>query len=149
MLGFGLRLVMLDRFRFHQDEALYSYWALHFLHEDPQFLTQWIDKPPLFIWLLSFCFKVFGVSEASARLLNVAVSTLTVPVVAAIARQAWTSGAALIAASACRAESVCHQLQPDGVYRSSICPRRRPLRLRRAEKTPVLGRLVSRRRNYG
>lgn len=92
---------MLDRFRFHQDEALYSYWALHFLHEDPRFLTQWIDKPPLFVWLLGFCFKVFGASEASARLLNVAVSTLTVPVVAGIARQAWTSGAALIAAAAC------------------------------------------------
>ncbi len=100
MLGFGLRLVMLDRFRFHQDEALYSYWALHFLHEDPQFLTQWIDKPPLFVWLLGYCFEVFGASEASARLLNVGISTLTVPVVAAIARKEWTSGAGTIAAAA-------------------------------------------------
>lgn len=91
---------MLDRFHFHQDEALYSFWALHFLHEDPQFLKQWIDKPPLFVWLLGYCFKVFGASEASARLLNVGISTLTVPIVAAIARQAWTSGAALIAAAA-------------------------------------------------
>ncbi|MDE0181236.1 MAG: glycosyltransferase family 39 protein [Caldilineaceae bacterium] len=100
MLGFGLRLVMLDRFRFHQDEALYSYWALHFLHEDPQFLTQWIDKPPLFVWLLGACFKAFGASEASARLLNVGISVLTIPAVAAIARHAWTPGAALIAAAA-------------------------------------------------
>ena len=91
---------MLDRFRFHQDEALYSYWALHFLHEDPQFFTQWIDKPPLFVWLLGACFKVFGASEASARLLNVGISVLTIPAVAAIARHAWTPGAALIAAAA-------------------------------------------------
>ena len=100
MLGFGLRLVMLDRFRFHQDEALYSYWALHFLYEDPQFLTQWIDKPPLFVWLLGYCFKLFGASEASARLLNVGISTLTVPVVAVIARKEWTSGAGIMAAAA-------------------------------------------------
>ena len=100
LLAFGLRLVMLDRFRFHQDEALYSYWALHFLHDDPNFLKQWIDKPPLFIWLLASCFQAFGTSEASARLLNIAISTLTIPVVAAIGRQAWTANAGLVAAAA-------------------------------------------------
>ena len=100
LLGFGLRLVMLDRFRFHQDEALYSYWALHFLHDDPHFLKQWIDKPPLFIWLLAYCFQVLGASEASARLLNVGISVLMIPVVAAIARRAWTAAAGLVAATA-------------------------------------------------
>ena len=100
LLGFGLRLVMLDRFHFHQDEALYGYWALHFLHEDPFFLKQWIDKPPLFIWLLAHHFQVLGVSEASARLLNIWVSTLTIPVIAAIARQAWGGGAAFVTAAA-------------------------------------------------
>ena len=91
---------MLDRFRFHQDEALYSYWALHFLHDDPNFLKQWIDKPPLFIWLLASSFQAFGASEASARLLNIAISTLTIPIVAAVARQAWTASAGLVAAAA-------------------------------------------------
>ena len=100
VVGFGLRLVMLDRFRFHQDEALYSYWALHFLHDDPQFLTQWIDKPPLFIWLLAYWFQLFGPSEASARLLNIGISILTIPVVAGIARQAWTAAAGVVAATA-------------------------------------------------
>ena len=100
VVGFGLRLVMLDRFRFHQDEALYSYWALHFLHDDPQFLTQWIDKPPLFIWLLAYWFQLFGPSEASARLLNIGISILTIPVVAGSARQAWTAAAGLVAATA-------------------------------------------------
>ena len=100
LVGFSLRLVMLDRFRFHQDEALYSYWALHFLHEDPLFLAQWVDKPPLYIWLLAYCFQAFGASEASARLLNVGISILTIPIVAAIARRAWTTAAGVIAATA-------------------------------------------------
>ena len=91
---------MLDRFRFHQDEALYSHWALNFLHDDPNFLRQWIDKPPLFIWLLASTFQAFGVSEASARLLNIGISTLTIPIVAVMARQAWTATAGLIAAAA-------------------------------------------------
>lgn len=85
---------MLDRFRFHQDEALYSYWALRFLHDDPLFLEQWIDKPPLFVWLLAFCFKAFGASEASARFLNIGISLLTIPVVAAVARRASATPAA-------------------------------------------------------
>ncbi len=99
LVGFGLRLIMLDRFRFHQDEALYSYWALHFLHDDPYFLEQWIDKPPLFIWLLAYCFKALGSSEASARLLNIGISILTIPVVAAIARRAWSPTAGVVAAT--------------------------------------------------
>lgn len=100
LVGFGLRLVLLDRFRFHQDEALYSYWALRFLHGDPYFLDQWIDKPPLFIWLLAVWFKAFGASEASARLLNVGISILTIPVVGAIARRAWSPVAGAVAATA-------------------------------------------------
>ena len=99
LVGFGLRLVMLDRFRFHQDEALYSYWALHFLHDDPYFLEQWIDKPPLFIWLLAYWFRALGSSEASARLLNIGISILTIPVVAAIARRAWSPTAGMVAAT--------------------------------------------------
>jgi len=102
LVGFGLRLVMLERFRFHQDEALYSYWALRFLHDDPLFLEQWIDKPPLFVWLLAYCFQALGASEASARLLNIGISTLTIPVVAAIARRASATPAAagVVAATA-------------------------------------------------
>ena len=99
LLGIGLRLVMLDRFRFHQDEALYGFWALRFLHDDPQFLEQWIDKPPLFVWVLAYWFQVFGASEASARLLNIGISVLTIPVVAAIAKRAWTPASGLVAAT--------------------------------------------------
>ncbi len=87
-LAFALRLP-LNRFAFHPDEAIYSSWALHFLRDDPMFLSVWPDKPPIFIWLLASAFQLFGASEASARWLNIAASTLTVPVVAATGRALW------------------------------------------------------------
>ena len=87
-LAFALRL-LLNRFAFHPDEAIYSSWALHFLRDDPMFLSVWPDKPPIFIWLLAGAFQLFGASEASARWLNIAASTLTVPVVAATGRALW------------------------------------------------------------
>jgi 4-amino-4-deoxy-L-arabinose transferase-like glycosyltransferase len=97
--AFALRIVMLDRFPFREDEALYGYWALHGWLEDPQFLRVWPDKPPLFVWLLGGAFRLFGVSEASARWVNVAASTLLVPVVAATAGKLWGRSAAVAAAA--------------------------------------------------
>ena len=98
LLGFGLRLVLLDQYPLREDEAIYSFWALHFWHVDPQFLTVWPDKPPVFLWLLSITFRLFGTSQASARWLSVMVSTLTIPIVAATARHFWGRCAALFAA---------------------------------------------------
>jgi len=100
LTGFALRLVLLDRFHFRADEALYSTWALHFLHEDPLFLQVWPDKPLLFIGALAATFAALGTSEASARFLNIAVGTLTIPSVAVIARRYWGQMAGLIAATA-------------------------------------------------
>lgn len=97
--AFALRLVMLDRFPFREDEAAYAYWALHGWLEDPLFLQVWPDKPPVFLWLLGGAFRLFGVSEASARWVNVASSTLLIPVVAAIARRLWGRSASLAAAA--------------------------------------------------
>ncbi|MBK8795709.1 MAG: glycosyltransferase family 39 protein [Anaerolineales bacterium] len=98
LTGFGLRLVLLDRFAFHQDEAIYSFWALHGRHVDPLFLTVWPDKPPIYLWLLGWTFDLFGATPAAARLLNIACSTLTIAVVAALARAWWGARAALFAA---------------------------------------------------
>ncbi len=98
LVGFGLRLILLQRFPFREDEATYSYWALVFWRQDPLFLHVWPDKPPLFLWLLAGAFRLFGVSEVSARWLNIAISTLTVPLTAAIARRAWGISAGLTAA---------------------------------------------------
>ncbi len=100
LAGLGLRLVLLDRYPLREDEAIYAYWALHAWGDDPIFLQVWPDKPPLYLWLLGGTFRLFGVSEASARWLNVACSTLLIPVVAATARRAWRPLAGTIAAMA-------------------------------------------------
>lgn len=97
LVGFGLRLFLLDRFPLREDEAIYSYWALQFW-KDPLFLNVWPDKPPLFLWLLAAPLRLLGPSAASARLLNVALSSMTVPVVAATARHLWGKRAGLWAA---------------------------------------------------
>ena len=41
---FSLRLPLIDRFPFHQDEAIYGYWALYSRYVDPLFLAVWPDK---------------------------------------------------------------------------------------------------------
>lgn len=93
LLGFGLRLTLLNSHPFREDEAIYSFWARHAWPGDPLFLTVWPDKPPLFIWLLAIAFRIFGPVEASARWLNIAASTLTIPVVAVTARTLWSRAA--------------------------------------------------------
>jgi len=97
VLGFALRLILIDSYPLREDEALYGFWARHFWHEDPLFLTVWPDKPPIFIWLLSFTFQLLQPDPASARFLNIIISTLTIPVIGATARIAWSKQAGLIA----------------------------------------------------
>ncbi|CAN5674920.1 hypothetical protein BH10CHL1_BH10CHL1_27240 [soil metagenome] len=100
LVGFGLRLYLLDRYPFREDEAIYSFWALHFWHVDPLFLTVWPDKPPVFLWLLAATFRLFGSMPASARWLNIVLSTATIPVVAVTARHLWGRRTALVVALA-------------------------------------------------
>ncbi|MEX1018927.1 MAG: glycosyltransferase family 39 protein [Litorilinea sp.] len=104
LLGWAVRLPLLARFPLREDEAIYAYWALHFLHEDPLFLTVWPDKPPLFLWTLA---AFLGVArpedalqaEALARWVNVAASVLTIPLIGAIARRWWGAPAGWVAAA--------------------------------------------------
>jgi hypothetical protein len=98
LVGFLLRLFLLNAFPFREDEAIYSYWALHLTRVDPLALSVWPDKPPIFLWLLGIVFAILGPAEAAARWLNIAVSLLTIPVVAAIARHLWGRRPALLAA---------------------------------------------------
>lgn len=88
-VSFAFQLHLLDRFPLREDEAIYSFWALHFWPNDPWFLTVWPDKPPLFVWLLAVIFQLWGASQASGRLLNVMLTLLTALVVGATARRLW------------------------------------------------------------
>ncbi len=99
LAGFALRLPLFDRFPFREDEAIYSYWALHGWYEDPLFLQVWPDKPPIFIWLLSVAFQLWGVTPAAARFVSIVASALSIPIVAATARRWWGDSAGLIAAA--------------------------------------------------
>lgn len=96
-VGFALALRLLDRFALREDEAIYSYWALHLWHIDPYFLTVWPDKPPLFLWLLAGALHLWGASQASGRLLNIMVTLLTALVVGATARRLWGQQGGLVA----------------------------------------------------
>lgn len=96
LLSFGLGFPLLTRYPFRPDEAIYSVWALHFW-QDPFFLTVWPDKPPLYLSVLALAYKAFGVSEASARWLNISFTTLTVALVITSARHIWGARAALLA----------------------------------------------------
>lgn len=98
LAGFCLRLPLIDRFPFHQDEAIYGYWALYSRYVDPFFLAVWPDKPPLFLWLLSAAFTLLGESAAAARFVNIAAGTLTIVVAAALSRHWWGARAGVIAA---------------------------------------------------
>ena len=98
-IGLLLRLPLIARFPFREDEAIYAFWALQ-ARQDPLFLTVWPDKPPIFIWLLSATFSLFGVGEVSARGLNITLSVLTILVVATTAKRLWGRRAGAIAALA-------------------------------------------------
>lgn len=100
LLGFGLRLPLLDRFPLREDEAIYSFWALHFWRVDPYFLAIWPDKPPLYLWLQAVALALFGPDQAGARVVNIMASTLAIPVVAAIGQRFWGRRGALLAALA-------------------------------------------------
>lgn len=98
LAGFALRSYLLDRYPFREDEAIYGYWALYGWHQDPFFLHVWPDKPPVFVWLLTLAFQAWGVSPATARFLNIGLSTLTIPVLAVTARGWWGDWAGVAAA---------------------------------------------------
>lgn len=102
LTGFALRLPLLARFPLREDEAIYGYWALHAWYVDPLFLHVWPDKPPIFLWLLSAAFQLWGhapeTAGAAARFAGILASTLTIPVLAASARHWWGWRAALVTA---------------------------------------------------
>ncbi len=100
LMGTAARLPPLITNRFHQDEAIYSYWGrLIASGQDPLLLTYPVDKPPLMPYLVALTFRIFGTSEVSARLPGVAASVLTIVLTYHLARRVYGTGPALVAAT--------------------------------------------------
>jgi len=99
-IGLALRLVPLDWHRFHQDEALYGYWAIRITSgEDVLLKSAWVDKPPLYLYLLALFFHILGISETSARMPNILASVLTIALTYAWLKHAYGFRAAAIGAT--------------------------------------------------
>jgi hypothetical protein len=99
-LGALARLVPIATNRFHQDEALYSTWALHIATGRDMLLNGFpVDKPPLFLYTLALFFKLFGPSEVTARLPGVLASTASVALVTYLAWRLYGRPTALAAAA--------------------------------------------------
>jgi hypothetical protein len=99
VLGAALRLAPIGANRFHQDEALYSFWALQIATGRDTILNHSpVDKPPLFIYTLALCFKLFGRCEVVARVPSVLASVASIALLYDLARQLYGRAVALVAA---------------------------------------------------
>ena len=70
------------------DEQTYSQWAFHMFKSGDYTtpwafgdLLMWIGKPPLFMWLMSLAYQVFGVTNFAARFWSALFGTLSLVVV--------------------------------------------------------------------
>jgi hypothetical protein len=100
VLGGLARLAPIATNCFHQDEALYSTWALHIATGRDTLLNGFpVDKPPLFLYTLALFFRLFGPSEVVARLPGVLASTASVALVYYLARRLYGRPTALAAAA--------------------------------------------------
>ncbi len=99
VVGVVLRLAPIGANRFHQDEALYSFWALQVATgRDPILIHSPVDKPPLFIYTLALCFKLFGPSEVAARLPSELASVASIALLYYLARRFYGRAVAILAA---------------------------------------------------
>ena len=99
VVGAALRLAPIGANRFHQDEALYSFWALQVATgRDPILIHSPVDKPPLFIYTLALCFKLFGPSEVAARLPSELASVASIALLYYLARRLYGRSVAILAA---------------------------------------------------
>ncbi|MBM4464074.1 MAG: hypothetical protein FJ014_00650 [Chloroflexi bacterium] len=99
LVGAAFRLAPIGANRFHQDEALYSFWALQVASgRDPILNHSPVDKPPLYIYTLALCFKLFGPSEVAARLPGEVGSVASIALVYYLASRLYGRSVALLAA---------------------------------------------------
>ncbi len=99
VIGAALRFAPIGANRFHPDEALYSFWALQVATgRDPILDHSPVDKPPLFIYTLALCFRLFGPSEVAARLPSELSSVASIALLYYLARRLYGRAVAMVAA---------------------------------------------------
>jgi 4-amino-4-deoxy-L-arabinose transferase-like glycosyltransferase len=98
LIGFGLRVAYLTVDRFHADEALYAGWALLILDGDPLLLSVPVDKPPFYLYTLAGSMRIFGSSEAAARMPGLAASVLGIALTYRLGRRLYDRRTGLWAA---------------------------------------------------
>ena len=98
-LALLMRVSLISANRFHVDEALYGHWGLLIASGKDLFLrTEIVDKPPVFFYTLALFFKIFGPSEAAARLPNIIASVAGIAFLYEIARQLFDRRVAALSA---------------------------------------------------
>jgi outer membrane protein assembly factor BamB len=78
------------------DEQTYSQWAFH-MFKTGDYLTPWtygeldigIAKPPLFMWLISLAYQVFGVNNFASRIWSAVFGTLSLVFVFYLGRKMY------------------------------------------------------------
>jgi outer membrane protein assembly factor BamB len=87
------------------DEQTYSQWAFH-MFKDGDYLTpwafgdllMWIGKPPLFMWLMSLAYQVFGATNFAARLWSAVFGTLSLVLIFQLGKKLYNLHVGFISA---------------------------------------------------
>lgn len=120
-LGFVLRAGRLASPGLHPDEALYAGWALRMANNtDPALLGVYVDKPPLWLWILAGVFRATGTDTPldypllviAGRLPGLAAGMVSLVMLAAIARHVHGRSTALIALALLAVSPLAVRLSP-------------------------------------
>ena len=96
--GILFRMAPIATSRFHQDEAVYGYWALQITTGQDPWLSQFpVDKPPLYIYTLALFLQLFGPTETGARLPSELASAASLILIYMLGRRLYGSRTALVA----------------------------------------------------
>ncbi|MCW4047236.1 MAG: PQQ-binding-like beta-propeller repeat protein [Candidatus Bathyarchaeota archaeon] len=87
------------------DEQTYSQWAFH-IFKTGDYLTPWaygtldigIEKPPLFMWLISLAYQVFGVNNFASRIWSAVFGTLSLVLVFYLGKKLYNVPVGLLSA---------------------------------------------------
>jgi outer membrane protein assembly factor BamB len=87
------------------DEQTYSQWTFH-MFKDGDYMTpwafgdvlMWIGKPPLFMWLMSLAYQMFGVTNFAARFWSATFGTLSLVTIFYLGKKLYNVHVGLISA---------------------------------------------------